>query len=293
MGDTVEFNFFPTNHSVIRAEYLIPCTPYEMTGRDKIGKGLFSDFYPIEAILDEPPRWSLVVNDTDPIFFYCGAEGSCINWQMVGVINPNASTSLEKQRQAAEDASYMLLPGEPFPPEASDDGLISDTSSSDSSSSSSTSGSSSSSSGSSSSLSHGAIAGIAVSATIAVIAAGAFIFFCGRQSRKKKNNQNQQTPLMQQQTAASPDPNHFARMSMQPYQDGMYNKHSSMQFDPHHSAALPGYMPPQDEQSRSYMAPMYGASEALNAGPPSHGTPQTSPNMGPVAAPAYRSMTPG
>lgn len=287
----MEFNFFPTNHSVIRAEYLRPCVPYEMTGRDKVGKGFDSTFLPVDAILDDPPKWSLVVNDTDPIFFYCGAEGSCISWQMVGVINPNSSTSLEAHRQAAKDADYMLLPGEKWPDEATDP-MNSDTASSDSSSSSSSSNASGS-GGSSSSLSHGAIAGIAVSATVAVIAAGAFIFFCGRQSRKKKNNQNQQTPLMQQQTGASPDPNHFARMSMQPYPDGMYNKHSSMQFDPHHSVALPGYMPPQGEQPRSYMAPMYGASEALNAGPPSHGTPQTSPNMGPVPAPAYGSMHPG
>jgi hypothetical protein len=29
----VEFQFYPTNHSVIRAEYKFPCIPYEMTGK--------------------------------------------------------------------------------------------------------------------------------------------------------------------------------------------------------------------------------------------------------------------
>ena len=32
-GNFVEFQFYPTNHSVIRAEYKFPCIPYEMTGK--------------------------------------------------------------------------------------------------------------------------------------------------------------------------------------------------------------------------------------------------------------------
>ena len=36
----------------------------------------------------QPPTWNLTINDTEPIFLYCAAPGSCINYQMVGVINP-------------------------------------------------------------------------------------------------------------------------------------------------------------------------------------------------------------
>lgn len=32
-GNFVEFQFYPTNHSVIRAEYKFPCIPYEKTGK--------------------------------------------------------------------------------------------------------------------------------------------------------------------------------------------------------------------------------------------------------------------
>jgi hypothetical protein len=78
VGDVIEFDFFPTNHSVIRAEYLFPCVPYEMTGRSK--KGFYSGFLPVDAILDDPPKYSITVNDSYPIFFYCGAPGSCINF---------------------------------------------------------------------------------------------------------------------------------------------------------------------------------------------------------------------
>lgn len=78
VGDIVEFEFFPTNHSVIRAEYMYPCVPYEMTGKGK--KGFYSGSYAVDAVLDNPPKFQLLINDTLPIFYYCGAPGSCINW---------------------------------------------------------------------------------------------------------------------------------------------------------------------------------------------------------------------
>lgn len=86
VGDIVEFDFYPTNHSVIRAAYKYPCVPYELTVPK--AEGFFSGFQPVDAILDDPPKWTLRINDTDPVFFYCGAPGSCIDFQMVGVINP-------------------------------------------------------------------------------------------------------------------------------------------------------------------------------------------------------------
>ncbi|KAJ9640111.1 hypothetical protein H2199_006345 [Coniosporium tulheliwenetii] len=116
-GDIVEFNFFPPNHSVVRAEYMLPCIPYENTGRGKVG--FFSGFRPVDAFLDDPPTWNLRINDTDPIFYYCSAPGSCNNFAMIGVINPNKSVSLETQRSLALQAAYVMNPGDPFPPEAS------------------------------------------------------------------------------------------------------------------------------------------------------------------------------
>ena len=58
MQQFVEFQFFPVNHSVVRAEYLFPCIPYEMTGFGK--KGFFSGFHPVDAFLhdvsSDPPQ---------------------------------------------------------------------------------------------------------------------------------------------------------------------------------------------------------------------------------------------
>jgi plastocyanin len=50
VGDIISFQFFPPNHSVVRAEYEFPCIPYEMTGRGKTG--FFSGFRPVDAILN-------------------------------------------------------------------------------------------------------------------------------------------------------------------------------------------------------------------------------------------------
>lgn len=109
VGDIIEFDFYPLNHSIVRAEYGFPCIPYEMTGSSK--KGFYSGFYPVDKVLDNPPKWSVRVNDTEPIFFYCSAPGSCTTWGMVGGINLNSSMSIDRQRTLAMDSAYMLQPG--------------------------------------------------------------------------------------------------------------------------------------------------------------------------------------
>lgn len=109
VGDFIEFDFYPLNHSVVRAEYGFPCIPYEMTGSGKTG--FFSGFNPVAKVLDRPPKYTIRVNDTVPIFFYCSAPGSCITYGMVGGINLNSSMNIDEQRTLAMDSSYMLQPG--------------------------------------------------------------------------------------------------------------------------------------------------------------------------------------
>lgn len=132
---------------------------------DKVG--FDSGFKIVDAILPDPPKFTLRINDTDPIFFYCGAPGSCIDWQMVGVINPNASVSLDVQKEYAANSSFMLLPGEDWPDEAETPFTTSSTTSAPTASS--TTGSSAGSTSTSGAteshghgLSTGAIAGIAI-----------------------------------------------------------------------------------------------------------------------------------
>lgn len=51
IGDIIKFQFYPTNHSVVRADYGYPCIPYEMTGTGKVG--FSTGFHPVDAILDD------------------------------------------------------------------------------------------------------------------------------------------------------------------------------------------------------------------------------------------------
>jgi hypothetical protein len=122
----------------------------------------------------------LTINSTEPIFYYCGAPNSCIQEQMVGVINPNSTQTLAKFKQAAGDAPFMVLPGEPIPAEGSSS--LSATSSTAPTSSPT----------SSPAPSHGvhigggAIAGIVVGAVAFLILAAALFFFIGRTKSLKE-----------------------------------------------------------------------------------------------------------
>ncbi|TID20176.1 hypothetical protein E6O75_ATG07636 [Venturia nashicola] len=193
VGDLIEFDFMPLNHSVVRAEYKYPCIPYEKTGAGKVG--FFGGFHPVDAILSNPPSWSVRINDSDPIFVYCSAPGSCINYGMVAVINPNASVSLATQKQMAKDSAFMLQPGEDFPPEQSS--TPESTSISSTSSSSTSSATSAAATATSSSSSHkgglpvGAIAGIAIGGFVVLALAAALFFFIGRTKSLQERVQRQ------------------------------------------------------------------------------------------------------
>ncbi|KAF2671625.1 hypothetical protein BT63DRAFT_476508 [Microthyrium microscopicum] len=187
VGDTVLFQFYPANHSVVRAEYNYPCVPYDLINIKK--PGFASGFKPVDQVLDDPPSFSVRINDTLPVFYYCSAPGFCIDNQMVGVINPNASVSLAVQKDAAKNSKYMLQPGDSFPAEGSSS---SSTSSSSSGSSTSTTmptvaASTNNQIQQKASLPSGAIAGIVLGALGVLGLAAALFFFMGRTKTLQEN----------------------------------------------------------------------------------------------------------
>ncbi|KAF2097647.1 hypothetical protein NA57DRAFT_77899 [Rhizodiscina lignyota] len=188
VGDIVEFDFFPPNHSVARAEYKYPCIPYELTGRGKVG--FFSGFMPVDAILSSPPTYSIRVNDSYPVFFYCTAPGSCTDWQMVGVINPNASVSLGVQKELAKDSDYMLQPGQDFPAEASSSIVsMGATATAESTTSNSATSTATPVPEGHSSISNGAIAGISIGGAAVVILGAALMYYVCARSRSHRHHQ--------------------------------------------------------------------------------------------------------
>jgi hypothetical protein len=213
-----EFNFYPTNHSVVRAEYGFPCIPYEDTGVDKAG--FFSGFRPVDAILLEPPKFIIEINDTSPIFFYCSAPGSCIGYGMVGAINPNATTSLVTQRQLAMNSTFMLQPGEPWPSEGAADPFTTTATAGATAVTTSTATSqpnyteSAGEAKKSYTLSTGTIAGIAIGGLAIVLIAAALLYFCGRRSRKNRNEPLPQHPYSSRGSKYTPQiPEHKTHMA--------------------------------------------------------------------------------
>ncbi|CAN8099634.1 unnamed protein product [Discula destructiva] len=172
VGDTILWRFYPTGHSVVRSEFKQSCIPYEDTGANKVG--FYSGFVDVQTTSDNGPTFQVRVNDTEPIFFYCAAPTSCTGHQMIGVINPNATFTYDIQLAYAQNATFQMKPGDPFPSESAETGSATSTPTASSSPS------PSSSSNSSSHLGAGAIAGIAIGGAAVLILAVALIYMCGR-----------------------------------------------------------------------------------------------------------------
>lgn len=60
-SQVIVFRFYPANHSVVRAEYGIPCIPYEMTASGK--NGFFSGFNSVDKVLDNVCRRCAYTSD--------------------------------------------------------------------------------------------------------------------------------------------------------------------------------------------------------------------------------------
>lgn len=99
-GGVVEFQFYPGDHSVAQAAFNKPCHPLS-------DSSFFSGF--MASANDGKPIWSLTVNDTNPIWFYCGQVGHC-QAGMVGVINPSGSDTLKSFKSAASNANGQSVP---------------------------------------------------------------------------------------------------------------------------------------------------------------------------------------
>ncbi|KAF7564077.1 hypothetical protein G7046_g71 [Stylonectria norvegica] len=172
VGDIIEWRFYPDGHWVIRGDFDYPCVPYEYIGTDRTG--FSSDAQSVKAITDDGPRYRVRVNDTDPIFFYCGAPGSCTKYHMMGVVNPSSNETLDQWLANADGVDYQLTPGEPWPTE---DGLVTPTA-----------GNAPAATGSSSGdhnnghtgLAPGAIAGIAIGAAAVLLLGAGLVYLCGR-----------------------------------------------------------------------------------------------------------------
>ncbi|TVY43402.1 Extracellular serine-rich protein [Lachnellula occidentalis] len=97
VGDTLEFHFYPKAHSVAQSSFASPCVPLSN------GTGFWSGGF-ATASGENKDVFSVLVNDTKPIWYYCAAPEHCQNG-MGGVINPptDNATSLTAYIAAAKN----------------------------------------------------------------------------------------------------------------------------------------------------------------------------------------------
>jgi len=102
-GDQVIFHFNPKNHSVVQSSFADPCGPKD--------GGVNSGFMPVSAnTTDNFPTFTINVNDTQPIWVYCGqaanTPASHCGAGMVFAVNcgadgtPNSFTNFKKSALA-------------------------------------------------------------------------------------------------------------------------------------------------------------------------------------------------
>ncbi|CAA7269420.1 unnamed protein product [Cyclocybe aegerita] len=69
VGDTVLFEFHPKNHTVTQSSFAQPCSPFASAAG---APGFRSGFQFVALDATEFPTFSLLINDTEPIWGYCG-----------------------------------------------------------------------------------------------------------------------------------------------------------------------------------------------------------------------------
>jgi plastocyanin len=82
-GDTLTFHFFPGKHNVAQSSFSTPCAPSP--------NGFYSGFI-VPDSGEDSTKFVVMVNDTQPIWFYCSEVMHC-QLGMVGVVNPTYVSS--------------------------------------------------------------------------------------------------------------------------------------------------------------------------------------------------------
>ncbi|CAF9914511.1 MAG: hypothetical protein GOMPHAMPRED_008179 [Gomphillus americanus] len=173
-GEVVQFQFQNGNHSVAQSTFAQPCIPINNVMSNVTG--FFSGFLPTPQPASSIPTYSVMVNNTKPVWFYC-AQGKHCEKGMVGAIN--APTTGDKTVAAfaalAAQVQGTIIPGGSNSTSSSDGSASSSASGSTTMATAATSGSSSSSTSASSSSSvpsSGAAAGSLFASSQQVLAGG-------------------------------------------------------------------------------------------------------------------------
>ncbi|TQV95019.1 hypothetical protein V2A60_009904 [Cordyceps javanica] len=107
-GSMVQFQFLAGNHTVTQSDFDHPCMPIKEVNPSALG--IFSAYQPVaaSAAKKEIPVFTIMVNDTKPMWFFC-SQGPHCEKGMAMVINENTSAnssrSIEEYKKLAAGTS--------------------------------------------------------------------------------------------------------------------------------------------------------------------------------------------
>ncbi|CAE6456431.1 unnamed protein product [Rhizoctonia solani] len=97
VGDYIEFEFHPKNHTVTESSFTKPC--------NAIDEGFRTGFIPVaEEDEHDLPTSKFEVTDEKPHWFYCGQIGHCPAGMVFAVNPPNEGNTFEKFQTKAKES---------------------------------------------------------------------------------------------------------------------------------------------------------------------------------------------
>ncbi|CAG8953471.1 hypothetical protein HYFRA_00010221 [Hymenoscyphus fraxineus] len=104
VGDMIQFQFAPNNHSVVQSTFDAPC----------IASGsVYSGYMPVAASASTTPTYTIMVNDTKPLWFYCSQGKHCQNgMSMVVNVATTGNKTLAAYKAAAKNVAQATIPGQ-------------------------------------------------------------------------------------------------------------------------------------------------------------------------------------
>ncbi|KAF2757010.1 hypothetical protein EJ05DRAFT_501553 [Pseudovirgaria hyperparasitica] len=114
VGDLVQFQFNPKNHSVVQTTFATPCMPMQQV-MPNVTNAFFSGFMPVSATnsTKDVLVYSVRVTTDKPIWYYCSQMKHC-QAGMVGAINApeTGDKTVAAFKQLAAAAAENLSPGQ-------------------------------------------------------------------------------------------------------------------------------------------------------------------------------------
>ncbi|KIW70065.1 hypothetical protein PV04_02375 [Phialophora macrospora] len=118
VGSIVQFQYHPKNHTITESSFAEPCKPIAANLTSPTRPGLRSGFVPVTGMEPFTPVFNVLINDTKPIWIFCGQTNHCQKG-MAMVINQNDSSPNTIDAYIANAAKLPLAPAPPAPPASS------------------------------------------------------------------------------------------------------------------------------------------------------------------------------